>query len=300
MTKALPALLALFCACAAPAMAQDRVTLGFGRLFSNDRLGDARDRWRSGSYTVSMVRGTDWRGQAPARFGDIVEYRVRAEIVAPQNLSRPARGDRRYAGMLSIGMHSHAAMAGFETRLGLDLVGTGSATGVGRFQSWVHGILDLPKPALGNQIPNRIHPTLSAEVGRSLSLGGAQLRPFVEAQTGIETYLRAGADVTIGRIGTGALMLRDPTTGQRYTGIRGRAEPGFSLTFGGDVARVTDSALLPAGGPAPLRTRDRLRLGLHWQGDKSEVFYGIARLGREFEGQPGGQMVGSIRARIRF
>jgi hypothetical protein len=300
MIKVLPALAALFLSIAAPAIAQDRVTLGYGRLFSNDGLGDTRDRWRTGAYTVSMVRGSDWRGQVPSRFGDILEYRLRAEIIAPANLARPDKGDRRYAGTLSIGAHTHFDMGGFETRVGLDLVGIGPATGLGRFQTWVHNILNLPEPDLSNQIPNGIHPTLSAEIGRSFALGAAQVRPFVEAQAGIETFLRAGADVTFGQFGSGALLLRDTTTGQRYAGIRGEPATGFSFSFGGDIARVHDSVLLPSGGPAPTDTRDRLRVGLHWQGEKSEVFYGLTRLGREFEGQGAAQLVGSIRGRIRF
>lgn len=300
MIKLLPALAAVFLSITMPAAAQDRETLGYGRLFTNDGLGDTRDRWRTGAYTVSLLRGSDWRGQVPARFGDILEYRLRAEIVAPANLARPAAGDRRYAGMLSIGAHTHFALGGFETRLGLDLVGTGKATGLGQFQTWVHGILDLPEPDLSNQIPNGIHPTLSAEIGRSFGIGAAQVRPFVEAQAGIETFLRAGADVTFGQFGTGALLLRDTTSGQRYAGIRGEPATGFSVSLGGDVARVFDSVLLPSGGPAPTDTRDRLRIGLHWQGEKSEIFYGLTRLGREFEGQGAAQVVGSIRGRIRF
>lgn len=300
MIRALPALAALFLSLAAPAVAQDRETLGYGRLFSNDSLGDARDRWRTAAYTVSVLRGTDWRGTLPATFGDILEYRFRAEIVAPANLARPATGDRRYAGILTFGAHTHFAMAGFETRLGLDLVATGPSTGMGRFQTWAHNILDLPKPDLSDQIADRLHPTLSAEIGRNLTIGPAQVRPFVEAQAGIETFLRAGADLTFGRFGSGALMLRDTTTGQRYAGIRGDRSPGLSLTLGGDVARVHDSALLPAGGPAPTDRRDRLRVGLHWQGKKAEVFYGITRLSPEFKGQGEAQLVGSLRARIRF
>ncbi len=300
MIKALPALCASFMMLAVPAVAQDRETLGFGRLFSNDGLGDTRDRWRTGAYTVSMVRGTDWRGAVPSRFGDILEYRVRAEIVAPANLARPARGDRRYVGMLSIGAHTHFDLGGYETRVGLDLVGTGPATGMGRFQTAVHGALNLPEPDLTNQIPNGIHPTLSAEIGRSLPLGAGTVRPFVEAQAGIETHVRAGADLTFGRFGAGGLLLRDTTTGQRYAGIRGEAASGFSFTIGGDVARVYDSALLPAPGPAPRDSRNRLRVGLHWHGERSEVFYGVTRLSEEFVGQGSSQLVGSIRGRIRF
>ena len=105
-------------------------------------------------------------------------------------------------------------------------MGTGPSTGIGRFQRWVHQILDLDKPALGNQISNGLHPTISGEVGRSFAVGSAVLRPFVEAQAGAETLLRAGADLTVGRFGAGSLMVRDVVTGQRYSTIAGADDPG--------------------------------------------------------------------------
>ncbi len=302
MRKALPALIALVLTLMPMAAAAEggRVLLGFGRLFSNDGLGDLRDRWRTGAYVVSAVTGPVWRGDLPARPFEILEYRFRGEIAAPANLANPGAGDRRYAGVLSLGVHTHFQAAGFETRLGLDVVATGPSTGVGRFQRWVHDILDVPQPDLGNQIPDGLHPMLSAEVARTLPLGGARLRPFVEAQAGYETLVRGGFDLTFGRFGEGRLMLRDTTTGQRYAGTRADDTHGFSFVLGADVARVWDSALLPSGGPALRDTRERVRAGVHWQGGRGEVFYGLTWLGREFEGQPEGQAVGSIRLRLRF
>ena len=89
-------------------------------------------------------------------------------------------------------------------------------------------------------------------------------------------------------------------TGQRYRVTRA-AETGFALSLGGDVARVWDSAYLPEGGAAVLSdTRVRLRAGLHWQGERSSVFYGLTWLGKEFEGQTDGQVLGSMKLHIRF
>ncbi len=62
----------------APVQAQERVTLGFARLFNNDALGDTRDRWRSGGYSVSRFRGERWGGSLPTEFGAILEQRLRA------------------------------------------------------------------------------------------------------------------------------------------------------------------------------------------------------------------------------
>lgn len=303
--RATTLLLAMLAALAAApeARAQDRITLGFGRIFSNDALGDGRDRWRTGSYQVGWVRGPDWTGALPDTAGQIIEYRFRGEIVAPSNLRNPDPADRRYAGILSIGMHTHFDWGGVETRLGFDLVGIGPATGVGSFHRSVHELFSMPSPAgaLETQLGNAFRPTVSAEFGRSYALGSGTVRPFVEAQAGVETLVRLGGDVTFGRFGEGGLMLRDVTTGQRVDGIRGAEGTGLTLALGGDVAHVVDSALLPDGGAAQLRdTRTRLRAGLHWQGDLSEVFYGLTWLGREYEGQPDDQLVGSLRVNIRF
>jgi len=283
--------------------AQESMTLGYGRMFSNDALGDSNDRWRTGSYAISMISGPKWQGVAPKTFGALVEYRGRIEIIAPSNLSTPSPSDRRYAGTVSFGAHTHFQALGSEARVGLDLVATGPQTGVGKLQSALHGLLGIAKPGdLSTQIGNAVYPTVSAELGKTYYFGSTgQVRPFAEAQAGVESYVRVGSDITFGNFGKGSLMLRDQVTGQRFYGVEGTPEQGTSLTVGGDFAKVFDSAYLPKGGVAVMRnTRRRLRAGLRWRGEKSEVFYGVTRLSREFEGQPTGQTVGSVRFNLRF
>jgi hypothetical protein len=287
-----------------PAAAEERTYLGYGRLFTNDYVGDGRDRWRSGAYQLGWVRGPDWTGELPRTMGEILEYRFRSEIVTPSNLARPDPADRRYAGVLAIGVHTHVEWAGFETRLGADLVAVGPGTGVDDFHRRIHEILSLPRPdrAFADQIGDAIHPTASAELGRSFALGeSGSVRPFFEVQAGIESLLRVGGDLSFGNFGRGALMMRDVVTGQRFEGVRGNRLRGLSLTLGGDLAHVFDSALLPDDGTARMRdTRERLRAGLHWRSESADVFYGVTWLGREFEGQPEGQVLGSLKVNLRF
>jgi hypothetical protein len=288
---------------AVPVAAQDRVTLGYARLFSNDALGDGKDRWHSGAYSVSRFRGYRWDGTLPQAPGEILELRLRSEIIAPADLVTPSVGDRRYAGVLGLGLFTHFAIGQAEVALGAELVMTGPQTGVGSFQRAIHNMLGLSEPqVLGNQIHNGLHPTVMVEVGRAFALGeNLTFRPFVAAQAGVETLVRVGGDLVIGHFGRNALLVRDTVTGQRVEGIAGFDNQGFSLTLGGDVARVFDSAYLPAGGAAQLAdTRSRLRLGVNWQGEKSEVFYGVTWLGREYVGQPDDQIVGSLRLNLRF
>ena len=282
--------------------AAETMTLGYGRFFNNDALGDGKDRWRSGSYAISMIRGQGWDGALPQDIGAFLEYRLRSEVIAPEDLARPAAMDRRYVGAISAGLHTHFARAGAELRLGADLVATGPQTGVGGLQRDLHKLFGMTPPGdLSNQIPNHVYPTLSAEMARPYRFGTTHIRPYLEAQAGVETYLRLGGDLVFGSFGQGAMMLRDAVTGQRFVAVRGADVPGVSFTLGGDIARVFDSAYLPDGGAAVLReTRVRMRMGMNWRGKKSEVFYGLTYLGREYEGQPSGQTLGSLRLHIRF
>ena len=286
----------------ASAMADLRETLGWGRLFDNDAMGDFHDRWQSGAYSISLLQGPQWMGHLPEQFGSVLEYRLTGRTVTAANLADPAPGDRRYAAPLSFGLHTHMRWQGLEASLGADLVAIGPQTGISRFQSWLHGALGVAKPDLSDQFGNAFYPTLNAELGRSFGLSDSlTLRPFVSAEAGLENTVRAGGDLIIGNFGQGGLLLRDETTGQRYRGIKGDETPGMSFTLGGDVAHVFSSALLPEGGGAVAsETRGRIRAGLWWQGDQSSVFYGMTYLTPEFDGQSEGQVVGSINLNLRF
>jgi hypothetical protein len=303
MGKTLLAIGILLAVLTSSAQAENRVTLGWGRLFTNDAIGDTDDRWRTGAYTVSRVRGYSWNGDLPTHIGDILEFRARAETIAPVSLANPAADDRRYAALLSFGLHSQFAWKGNEVSLGADLVFAGPQTGIDAFQSFIHGILNMPKPQVSeNQIGNAVYPTFVVEMGRSIALGdNATLRPFVEAQAGLETFVRLGGDLVIGKLGQDDLMLRDPGTGQRYRAVEGERNQNLSFVIGGDVAQMFDSKLLPSGETATLSdSRSRLRAGVHWQGKKASAFYGVSYLGPEYEQQSQGQFVGALNLNLQF
>lgn len=293
---------------AAPVAAQPapgrRQNLGIALVFDNDLVGDHDDRWRTGAIVGSYVRGYDWTGTAPAQLGELIEFRFLSQAIAPVDLVVPNPVDRPYAGMVSLGVHSHANRGGTELSLGADLVIVGPQTGIDSFQKSLHELFDSDPPSaavLANQIPNTIRPTVVAEVARNYDLGGtAALRPFVEARLGDESLLRVGADLTFGAVGRGELLVRDPVTGQRYRVIT-QPERGFSFTLGGDIAYVADSIYLPSSrGYALSDHRDRLRAGVHWQGRRTGVFFGMTYLGEEFAAQPEGQVVGALQVNLTF
>ena len=285
------------------AQATERSRLGYGRLVTNDYFGDGKDRWRTGSVTSSRVWGPEWTGQAPGRFGDLIELRLSAEVLAPDDLRNPGAGDRPYAGSLSVGAHTHYTWQGLEMAVGADLVMVGPATGLGKLQRELHDLFNVRQPSdatLDAQI-SEIRPTLVAEMGRSFQLAeGTSLRPFLEARAGAETLLRAGFDLTFGQIGGGELLVRENATGQRYRVIQ-RPEAGTSFVLGADFAHVANSIYLPEDrGYALTSSRDRVRAGFHWQRGNASAFYGLTWLGKEFVGQADDQLVGSLRINLDF
>ena len=291
-----------------PAAGAERAWLGKARIYNNDFLGDGKDRWRTFSYSFSYLRGTQWNGSLPTGFGELVEYRLRTEIIAPDDLTNPAIGtDRRFVSALHLGAFSHMALGKADLVLGVDLVMTGPQTGIGALQSWVHEHIGIGKTQVfGSQIGNAVYPTLNAEIGREFRLSPASerriaLRPFLEAQAGVETFVRFGADLTIGQAGLGDLLVRDTTTGQRSVALKGVRERGTTLIFGGDVAYVNSSKYLPAAsGFSLVRPRVRLRAGLYSEWQNSSFFYGLTWLGKEFANQQSGQMIGSVTFRRNF
>jgi hypothetical protein len=297
--------LALVLASGLPAPAQERVTLGWGRILNNDFLGDGKDRWRSSSYGVSLVRGPGWDGVLPGRAGEILDFRARGETVAPRALTGPNRKDRALAGTLSVGLHTHWAMGRTELSAGLDLVATGPQTGRTEVLDWFHDLVNEPRPSdfvVENQVADALFPTATAELGYPVELApGLAARPFVETQYGIEDLLRVGVDFRLGTLGDAALDLRDPTTGQRYRAI---AQDGFGWEWvaGADYALVGDSAFFPDSfGTRARDSRWRARLGTHWQGARDVTFfYGVTYLSEEYVGQPEGQVVGSIKLNFNF
>lgn len=287
----------------APALAEEqRQGLGVARLFSNDTIADRKDRWRTGGYGVSLFRGPAWSGALPTHPFAVMEYRLRGEVMAPDNLRRPARGDRLYAGSLWVGAHTHLAWRGFDVTAGADIVVTGEQTGLRRLQSAIHHRLSMPRMDMENyQIDNGVHLHGTVEMARPLPLAWGELRPFVEVQSGVESLLRAGVDLTIGSLGQGGLRTRDPITGQRIAGIVGDDRGGWSFLIGADATRVQRSVFLPESrGYRVTPMRYRLRAGVNYGFGASNLFYGVTRLSEEFVGQPEGQFVGSLSLVTRF
>ena len=97
------------------------------------------------------------------------------------------------------------------------------------------------------------------------------------------------------------MFVRDVITGQPIRAVEG-APNGIGVIVGGDWAYVDSSVFLPAErGVAATDERYRARAGLHWQmAEDLSFFYGATYLSEEFEGQDGGQVLGSLKLNFNF
>ncbi|SHI62219.1 hypothetical protein SAMN05444000_102102 [Shimia gijangensis] len=288
-----------------PNFGADRVHLGTGHMLVNDLLGDGKDRWRTASLNLSVIRGREWTGELPNTFGDLLEYRFMGELLQPADIVTPAAGDRRYAGAWSAGVHSHfLTPRRNEVSFGGDLVVIGPQTNIDQIQSAVHRAFDMAEPSaatLAAQIGDKVRPSATFEIGRSAAIGSQGVfRPFGELRAGVETFARIGFDLTFGLSLSGDMLVRDPVTGFRYSGIKGSRD-GVSFVLGADIAKVWNSTYLPSDqGYSLTDSRSRVRAGLNWQGKKWTMFYGVTWLGKEFVGQPDDQITGAIHIDVKF
>jgi hypothetical protein len=288
--------------CVSVAEAGENRSLGWGRLFTNDILGDGEDRWRTGGYSISNIRGKDWSGSRPTTMGEVIEYRLRTEVIAPESIFSPDPLDRRYAGIVTFGAHTHWQRNDIEMNLGVDLVIAGPQTKMSDLHEELHDLVGGPTPRVDNaSIDNIIMPTLIFEAAKPFKTSEEVVfRPFVELQAGIETLARIGGDVTFGSFGNRGLRLRDQISGQRYTGIYDDSSTGLSFMAGADVAYIADSHYLDTPGIVKEDFRARVRVGVTHEWELGAFFYGATYLSPEFEAQSTGQVVGSINARFQF
>ena len=128
-----------------------------------------------------------------------------------------------------------------------------------------------------------------------------EFRPFAEAQVGVERFVRIGGDISFGRFATGGVQLRDVVAGNLSMPTGVEAVRGTRFVVGADIARVRESAYLPASSGYTLTaSRPRVRVGFTTTGKKSALFYGLTWLGKEFVNQPSNQVVGSLSIRLKL
>lgn len=289
-----------------PASAEGYRFLGMTVFHDNDVLFDGDDRWQTGGASWSWMFGPEGTSGLPDSPGTVWELRLRGQVITPDNYTAPAAWDRRAASIVTTTLHSHWQSDGLELSAGAGLAITGAQTRLIDLQNFIHVLTpaddpQVPTSVQANQIPNGFYPTAIGEVAWRLPLGeGVTLRPFAEAQAGVETFARAGFDVFFGAGFESGVLARDGTTGFAYQTLEGTAPRGLSFMLGADAARVASSALLPSPAYSLTPFRLRARAGLGYQGRHASVFTGVTWLGPEFTAQPNGQVVSAVQVQWRF
>lgn len=276
---------ALFWLIAGGAVAQDWTPDRFHLFYSNDSNAAPKlDRWR----TVA-VAGTWGFDRGPARN---VSFQLSAEIIAPERLSPSGvPADRAFAGVYEAILRDRHELRWGEVHYGLGATLAGPQTGLSEFLDAAHEVLGgvpVSDFVADNQVPNAIYLEIEAGIAHSFELNSFAVRPFADLRSGVESYVRAGIDVSWPKVVrphrmpvTGALMV-DPMEG-------------WSAGVGFDVTYVLASDLIPAGQSVTLKdTRLRARGQVSYGTGPAQVDFGLAWLGPEFDEQRSGQWIGTV------
>ena len=284
-------------------------TLGVVTVFGNDwygiPFGDRYDRWRTGHVRLSVLRGERWNDALPAQPFELMEYRIRGEIIAPDNLATPAAGDRLYAPSWWLGATTHFGWSGYDVSTGADVVIVGPQTGIKPIHSEIHQFFGNNPINLSSadQLSNGIYLDAHAEVARGIALSFGEVRPFVELRAGAETLARVGVDVTIGTLGRDGLRLRDQVSGQRVAAVNGFPERGWLVVPAGGGHGLCRILRLPAGkpGPRPRRAAAPGPCGRQFRPRRQQfLLRPSATCRRNSKASPKGQVVGTLSFDLRF
>ena len=289
---------------ASNASAEGYSLVGRTSLFTNDYLGDGEDRWRTGSYS----RSTFFAGSSVENgtSSPIFELRLRGEVIAPTEVNLvPQPGERPFVGVVAIGGFRHVSRGDYDVAWGGEVVFVGPQTGVSSFVTEAHDALGFKQPrAATGQLGNKVFPTVYLHTSR---LAGASstipfdVRPFFEVQAGVETFARIGFDMFFANGVSGPATTRDVVSGQIMSVVAKDPVTGFTPSIGFDVARIWDSQFLPSSSGLTVKPwRLRARGGLRSQTQTTEIFYGLSWLSPEYEGQPSGQVLGSLSLDFQF
>ncbi len=272
-------------------------------FFTNDFLGDGRDRWRSASYTIFL-------GFEGEKAGGIAhEIRARGEIISPWGAkNQPTNDDRPYVGMLGFGVFANDRFKHLEYNIGAEILFTGDQTGAADFQQNFHeatGIPGyLPEDMPHDHVDDDVTGMVSVEIARSYSLTDeVSFRPFFGAQAGYETFGRIGFDFITGGYGGAARYVRDPISGfiQPSSPDRALRMGDLSLLVGADYTYVSGSDFFPNWSVAELENaRIRVRTGLQARIANASAFFGITYLSKEFTSQVESQTIGVLSFEFPF
>ena len=298
--KSLNVLSALMISCCATVVSAEPVISNF---YSNDYIGDGQDRWRSSSNTTFLGY------QDGIASGISHDIRVRTETISPYAKSiEEGALDRPYVGSLGAGIFLSQRVGFTDFNIGGEVLAVGEQTQVQNVDAAFHDITGIdgynPDEFSPVHLDNALTGMLSGEAATNYYVGSrGSLRPFVAAQYGYETYMRAGADFIFGNYSIAEKFVRDPVSGFIQPSSQNRSEAmyGFSLVAGIDITAMTSSNFIPDDADVEFQPgKLRARLGGQAKIGPASVFYGATHLTKEFKSQEEGQTVGTVSVQFPF
>ena len=304
-------------------LSENRDIMAEGAIW-NDRIGDGKDRYKTGGMTQSWVFPEtlffDER-IIPGRVSAI-ELQGRGFIATPDNTqSGGSANDRPFVQYVGVGAYhrswsrptrfSDTTTGAVETRAGIEIGWQGDPLPLFDIQDALHG---------DTQVTLNNSNTIDSEFLLNLEIEGVyrrqtssrfldlDLAPFIRVSTGMrENSVRAGADIVIGSSLNARTWNHEPAIGALIPGgSKQRAGLNWAIWIGGDAGYVASDAFLDGGFTAdgPEVEREtltfRLRAGLMLEYDPVAVVYSINWLSPEFERQPEGQLIGAVSLKYRF
>jgi hypothetical protein len=297
-------------------------------VFWNDRLGDGKDRWKTGGLTQSFVfpehifSDENWfSGRASA-----LELNIRGLVITPDNTTATGidNSDRPFAQYAAGGIYLRSiARPGAltpsitvqtEDRIGVEAGWQGDPLPLFDVQNAIHGMAGTGGNAgnLSNTIEGEILVNLEGRRNWRFHVDGAErdveFAPFVQTSLGMrENSLRVGGDVFIGSALEGRTWGSDLATGAVMAGAS-MPRRGFDWTLfaGGDLGYIASDAFLDGGfavGGPSVERRDvvgRARVGVLLDFNNYGIGFSLNWLGKEFRRQSDGQMIGALQLKYRF
>ena len=111
---------------------------------------------------MAMIVGAPVIDGLPTSPFELMQYRLRSEIIAPDDLAvANPFPDRPNAGVIGLGAFTHYERGADNISYGGVLVFVGPSTGLADFQDWAHDKIGIQGPtAAATQLGNKIYPTV--------------------------------------------------------------------------------------------------------------------------------------------
>lgn len=290
----------------------------------NDRIGDGRDRYKSGGATQSWVipEGRLIDGRFIEGRASYLELQARALVMTPDNVTiGGVAGDRPFAQYASLGAFLRSydrpvedgrmTTRAIEDRIGIEVGLLGDPLPLFELQELIHnngGFQLNNMRVLDTEVLVNVEGRRTMRWHMQLNDTDLEFAPYVSGSAGMrENSVRVGGDVIYGSSLEGRTWNIDPSVGALIPGgSKPRSGANWMMWVGGDVGAIATDAFLDGGfsrdGVSVPREElvARVRVGFMFEYENVALGYSMTWLSEEFEDQSHSQVIGAISVKYRF